>query len=95
MSSEKRRIPEVDPEHEPEYVGAYGTTSEDRCQQWHGEYIGEVEQCDREATHTLVIRNPATGSLKEIASCDECGEPEDVDWMHPLNTRNGGVDSDE
>lgn len=70
-------IPEVEPEHEPEYVGAHSGRARDYCSNWVGDSPREVTRCDEESTHTVVMRSP-NGELSEIAMCDECGEPQDV-----------------
>ena len=77
MSDGKTRIKTVEPEHEPEYVGAYSEPKNEECQNWVGEYVEDVEQCEDTATHTIVMRSP-DGKMHEIATCDDCGEPEDV-----------------
>lgn len=77
MTEHKTRIKTVEPELEPEYVGAYNETESHQCQNWVGEYVEDVAQCKNDATHTIVMRSP-NGSLHEIASCDSCGEPDDV-----------------
>jgi NAD-dependent SIR2 family protein deacetylase len=71
-----RETPTIEPEKEPEYVGAHSALAAEQCQNWIGETTDEVEQCEREATHTVVMFH---GKLSEIAMCDRCGEPEDVD----------------
>jgi hypothetical protein len=76
MSETESKIPTIDPEIEPEYVGAHSALHNERCQNWCGETVDDVEQCGDDATHTVVMYN---GSLHEIAMCDDCGEPQDVD----------------
>lgn len=60
-------------EAEPEYVGAHSNPVEDECVQWSG---NPPEPCGRQATHTVVMYD---GELHEVASCDKCGEPGDVE----------------
>ena len=74
MSAERENIA---PEVEPEYVGAHSALTDERCQ--HHPNVGgrDPSRCDRIATHTVVM---ADGSgIHEVAMCDECGEPDDVD----------------
>lgn len=66
----------IDPDVEPEYVGAYSALAAERCQNWKGEQPDGVEQCNGRATHTVVMY---TGKLHKIAMCESCGEPDDVD----------------
>lgn len=73
-------IDTVDPEIEPEYVGAHSGVTNDECQEWED---AEPEadrfvptQCGDEATHTVVMKSE--NGLHEIAMCDGCGEPDDV-----------------
>jgi len=70
-------IPTIDPEKEPEYVGAFSAKAAEHCQNYLGETRDEIEQCGREATHTVVMASK-TGT-HEIAMCDECGEPDDAE----------------
>ena len=77
MSESKTRIPEVDSEHEPEYVGAYAEPLREACAGVTGDYVEDIEFCDADATHTVVMRDP-NGELHEIAMCDACGEPGDA-----------------
>lgn len=72
-----QRIPEIDPRKEPEYVGAHSEITNPTCQNWVGETRDDVEQCGAEATHTVVMKSG--GGLSEIAMCDDCGEPDDLD----------------
>lgn len=76
--TQKTEILTVEPEYEPEYVGAHSEPTGDECCNWQGEYQEDVEQCGDDATHTVVMRSP-NGTLSEIPMCDECGEPQDVD----------------
>lgn len=69
-------IPTIDPEIEPEYVGAYSGLADERCCNWFGETTHTLGECGQEATHSVVM---ASGSkLSVIAMCDDCGEPNDV-----------------
>lgn len=77
MSQADSNIPTIDPQKEPEYVGAFSGLSAEWCQNYIGETRDEIEKCGNEATHTVVM---ASGSgAHEIAMCDECGEPEDAE----------------
>jgi hypothetical protein len=72
----------ISPEKEPEYVGAHSALADERCQNWQ-DAAPDVErfsptQCDRDATHTVVMADE--NGIREVAMCDECGEPEDVDY---------------
>jgi len=68
-------IPTVDPKIEPEYVGSHSAVTNDTCQNFTGDTVDSVEQCSNPATHTVVMYD---GDVKEIAMCDDCGEPDDV-----------------
>lgn len=66
---------------EPEYVGAHSERAEPWCV--HRKGPKGREECDNWSTHTVVMKDQ--NGLHEVASCDECGEPEDVttdtrDW---------------
>lgn len=74
----EREIETIDPEIEPEYVGAHSALSSSLCQNWMGDTPSEMEQCEVPATHTVVMFDGK--GLCEIAMCDECGEPQDVDF---------------
>lgn len=75
---ERDTIPTIAPEKEPEYVGAHSGLPDDQevCGNWTGSTPSEMAACVAEATHTVVMYD---GSLVEIAMCDDCGEPQDVD----------------
>ncbi len=83
-------IPTVDPEVEPEYVGAHSGLSDgqDVCKYWDGETREDIDQCGNPATHTIVMYD---GSLHEIAMCDSCGEPDDIDDLPREWTVSDGV----
>jgi hypothetical protein len=66
-------IATVPVEEEPEYVGAYSAVIAKKCMQW-----TDGEPCENDATHTVVMAS-GTRDLTELASCDECGEPEDAE----------------
>lgn len=72
---QKTRIPTIDPEKEPEYVGAHSAVNKEQCTHYVGEFREDITRCENAATHTIVMYD---GSLHEMASCDECGQPEDV-----------------
>jgi len=72
-----REIPTIDPEKEPEYVGVHSAIVNETCQNYIGETVDDIEPCAEPATHTVVMAD-ASGAT-EIAMCDDCGEPEDVD----------------
>lgn len=74
-TKDKTEIETVAPELEPEYVGAHSSLVNETCQNFIGEYQEDVEACGNEATHTVVMWS---GSMHQIAMCDDCGEPEDV-----------------
>ena len=74
--TDDNRIKTIEPEREPEYVGAHSALVGERCQHWIGETTAEIHQCEAEATHTLVMFSGT--KLAQIASCDSCGEPDDV-----------------
>lgn len=76
-TSEPERIPTIDPEVEPEYVGAHSGRVNVQCQEYHGETRDEIERCGNFSTHTIVMESES--GVHEIAVCDDCGEPEDVD----------------
>jgi|AntRauTorcE11898_2_1112593.scaffolds.fasta_scaffold74039_2 hypothetical protein len=69
----------IEPEKEPEYVGAHSALADEQCQGW--DTVGPFDEptiraCQHDATHTIVM---VTGSgLHEVAMCDDCGEPDDV-----------------
>lgn len=73
MTSE---IQEIDPEHEPEYVGAHSALVSERCSQWVGDTHQEIEKCGSPATHTIIMFSGT--KIAQIASCDTHGEPQDV-----------------
>ena len=73
----KTPIEPIEPELEPEYVGAYRYPLREGCAGVSGDYVEDLEYCDAEATHTIVMRS-VNGHLNEIAMCDDCGEPEDA-----------------
>lgn len=68
-------------EIEPETVGAHSGLSNETCQEWEdAEPDAErfvPTQCGNDATHTLVVKT--ANGLSEVAMCDECGIPDDVD----------------
>ena len=75
--SNEQEIQTIDPEKEPEYVGVHSALVAAECQHWVGETTEEIGCCEDEATHTVVMW---TGTrLVQIASCDDCGEPDDLD----------------
>lgn len=77
MKPDNDRLETIEPEKEPEYVGAHSSIIGAKCQHWLGETRADIEQCGDEPTHTIVMW---TGTkLAQMASCDDCGEPEDVD----------------
>lgn len=76
--TQRTRIETIEPEKEPEYVGAHSGLDADQCENWVGEFEETIDQCGGDATHTVVMYS---GKLHEIAMCDDCGEPDDVaDW---------------
>ncbi len=76
--SESNETPTIDPEKEPEYVGAYSARVAPDCQNHDGETKDDVEQCGEWSTHTVVMFDGS--ELYQLAMCDECGEPQDVDY---------------
>ena len=75
-----QKLETIDPEIEPEYVGAHSARVSPQCQDIHdangrGEPF-EPEQCENWSTHTIVMKDE--GGLHEPAMCDNCGEPDDV-----------------
>lgn len=64
------KVPPI--EVQPEYVGAHSNPVAEECQQWVGD---RPTKCDQKATHTVVMYD---GELHEVASCDDCGEVDDV-----------------
>lgn len=73
---EDNTIPTIDPEKEPEYVGAHSAISNSECQNYYGETRDDVQQCGEPATHTVVMFDG--NKLAQVAMCDSCGEPEDT-----------------
>lgn len=73
---EAQQIPTIDPEKEPEYVGAHSAITHTECQNWQGETRDDVTKCGDKPTHTVVMFDGK--KLMQIAMCDDCGEPEDV-----------------
>lgn len=65
-------------ESDQEYVGAYAEPLWNRCAHVEGDLAEELEYCDTEATHTVVLRDPS-GELQEIPMCDDHGKPEDAE----------------
>jgi len=70
-------------ETEPEYVGVHSALASETCSNVYDddpENTGPDEfvpaMCDNDATHTVVMFD---GDFHEVAMCDDCGEPEDVD----------------
>lgn len=73
---QKTRPDPVDPEVEPECVGFHSAVDAERCENYVGEFVEDIERCGNDATHTCVVYDG--NSLNEIAMCDECGDPEAV-----------------
>lgn len=69
-------IPMPDPEKEPEYVGVHSAITHPTCQYTTGETREDVEACGEDATHTVVMFEGK--KLRQVAMCDDCGEPEDA-----------------
>lgn len=65
---------DVSGDFEPETVGVYDHTEDDRCQCWSGEEI--PERCDGEASHTLVEWAEQKEQLIQLAVCDDHGFPD-------------------
>lgn len=66
----------VDPETEPEFVGAYSRTRHDSCRAFVETDDGH-ERCGDDATHTIVLYDGS--KLAQLAACDEHGDPRDVE----------------
>lgn len=77
MTQNTKETKTIAPEREPEYVGAHSARVNPDCQGWHQNDEGEMEQCGECSTHTVVMFSG--DRLHQIAMCDDCGEPEDVD----------------
>lgn len=73
---DREEIPTVRPEVEPEFVGSHSALVDEECQQWVGETRENVERCGADATHTVV--EWSGNKLHQVASCDDCGKPDDV-----------------
>lgn len=70
-------LPPYDPEIYPEYVGSHSALSAETCE-CYPEIVPNVrERCGADATHTVVMFSG--DGVSEVAMCDECGEPDDVD----------------
>jgi len=74
VSANESELSTLPPEKEPEYVGAHSDADAAECRNWLEPH--EDGDCGRPATHTVVMYH---GGLSEIAMCDGCGEPEDVE----------------
>ena len=66
----------IDPEIEPEYVGVHSALNREQCQHWVGDSPENVERCENNATHTVVIFDGS--DLIQMGSCDNCGEPDEL-----------------
>lgn len=77
MTESKTPIPTVEPEREPEYVGAYSEPCDDQCADMNGNFVEDLIRCANDATHTVVMKEP-NGGLAEIPMCEDCGEPQDA-----------------
>ena len=65
----------IDPEIEPEYVGAHSGIDRADCRNWKEPHADG--KCENDATHTVVMFQ-GHGEVAQLAMCDECGQPEDV-----------------
>ena len=74
MSDERETIAA---EMEPEYVGTHSALTDERCQHYPNIEESPPRRCNRDATHTVVMVD--RNDIHEVAMCDECGEPDDVD----------------
>lgn len=75
-TDQKTPVETLDPEIEPEVVGFHSGADAEQCENYTGEYVEDVERCENEATHTCVYYD---GVLHELAMCDDCGEPDEVE----------------
>jgi len=67
----------IPPVEEPEYVGAHSALLNERCQHYPNIEGSSLGRCAQDATHTVVTVDG--NDIHEVAMCDECGEPDDVD----------------
>lgn len=75
--SEDTEIPLVTPVIEPEFVGAHSAVAEEQCAHYRVVEEGaQPQRCANDASHTVVMFDGE--KLHELASCDECGDLDDV-----------------
>jgi hypothetical protein len=80
-----QKLETIDPEHEPEYVGAHSALVDEQCQNYFDANADKPdepfvpERCEGDTTHTVVLAD--SDGLHEQSLCDDCGEPDDTEHL--------------
>lgn len=78
-----QKLETIDPEREPEYVGAHSALTDEQCQNYLDGNADAPDEpfaptrCANDATHTIVLADG--DGLHEQSLCGDCGEPDDVE----------------